>query len=498
MTTSPASYKEALDVSNEYGVVEKVNHPLVFIRGLPGATADEIILFEDNQRGYVLTLSRDYVEVIMLADERVGLGSKVSRTDTHLAVSIGEDLRGTIINPLGVPLLEGSLGSTHSSEDRLLDTRPPNIDMRSKIDENLLTGSTVVDLMMPLGLGQRQAILGDQKTGKTSWLLSTLQTFTERGIVIYAAIGKPLDAIAKAHTFIQQTARMDNVIMVAARADDVPSLVLLAPFTAMTIAEYFRDLGHDVLVILDDMTTHAQFYREISLLGRRFPGRESYPGDIFHLHARILERAGRFKHQRVGDVSITCLPVAETVRSDLSGYIVSNLIGITDGHLLFDAVLFNQGQRPAIDTRLSVTRVGLQTLKGLDKELQRTLGQMMKKHERVAEYAHFGAELSPEVAGLIDAGGKLKYLMTQPPYFTVPRAVQLVMATMVWQGWMADQAEDAVGQCRDRLVLHYTGSAAARALLDELVEVDDLPKFVAILAEKKDSILELCQSETIT
>ncbi|PIT98093.1 MAG: hypothetical protein COT71_02705 [Candidatus Andersenbacteria bacterium CG10_big_fil_rev_8_21_14_0_10_54_11] len=553
------AFETALAASNEYGLVEEARSPLVLVSGLPSVKIDELIIFENNEYGYVVSLGRDLVECLTLSAARISLGSRVTRTDKVITVPVGEGLRGQVIDPLGRPLTQAA--SAYTSERRRIDITPPHIGQREQVTKDLATGTSLVDLLLPLGRGQRQAVLGDQKTGKTTFLLSAMRTFAENGLVVFAAIGKPVSAIAHIQTFIEESSQTDNIILVASQASDVPSLVVLTPFTAMTVAEYFRDRGQDVLVIFDDLTSHAQFYREIALLGRRFPGRESYPGDIFHLHARLLERAGNFKllpprkdgaadetgegkrgterlvnskyEGRVtGDgaavdtqatnalevqsldktpvreidhspgvepktVSITCLAVAETVRSDLTGYIVSNLISITDGHFLFDASRFNQGQRPAIDESLSVTRVGLQTQPRLAKKLNRELIRLLARYARAANFAHFGTELSGEVAAIIDAGSKLKAFFSQPPYLAVPLPVQLIMAGMIWQGFITGEDDIATGQWRDRLVQQYVGSPPARQLIDELTSVEELPAFVRRLNLHKEELVSLCHSETI-
>lgn len=496
MKPSASAFEAALAATNEYGIVEEVREALVLISGLPRVTLNEVIVFANNERGYVVSLGRDYVEALSLSPARVPLGSRVARVGKQLTVPLGEGLRGRVIDALGRDLLAATVPA-YTTQERLIDIPPPRLSQREQVQEPLATGSSIVDLLLPLGFGQRQAVLGDQKTGKTSFLFSTLRAFAAQNVVIYTAIGKPASAIAEAWTFIAESGVAENVVLVAARASDVPSLIILTPFTAMTLAEYFRDLGRNVLVIFDDLTVHAQFYREVALLGRQFPGRESYPGDIFHLHARLLERAGNFVLPDGHHASITCLAAAETVRSDLTGYIVSNLISITDGHLLFDTTLFNQGRRPAIDETLSVTRVGLQTQPRLAKRLNRELTRLLARHARAAGYAHFGTELSDEVARLIDAGNKFKAFFSQPPYMTVPLPVQLVLAGMIWQNWLYREMDEAAGQWRDRLVQQYASSPRAREILELICSAEALPDFVRALEIHKQELLTLCRSEMI-
>jgi F-type H+/Na+-transporting ATPase subunit alpha len=491
-------FEAALEATGEYGVVGEMRESLVLASGLPGASIDEVVVFSENQVGYVFSLAREMVEIVVLSDEPVQLGSKVARTGRRLSIPVSEGLRGGIIDPLGRPLLTPTVAGAFSSEERPLDADPPHIGQRRKITRHLPTGMSLVDLMLPLGYGQRQVVLGDQKTGKTSLLMLALQLFAARGVVVYAAIGKPLSVLAQDRSLIEQMEGRENVVMIASSAADMPSLIVLTPLAAMTVAEYFRDLGRDVMLVLDDLSTHARFYREIALLGRRFPGRESYPGDMFHLHARLLERAGNFVRAGDKEVSITCLPVAETVSSDLTGYIVSNLISITDGHFLFDSKLFNQGQRPAINTRLSVTRVGRQTQDEVGKQLHEKLGRLLDHHQKATQHAHFGAELNEEMAAALDAGNKLLAFFAQPTYLAVPRSVQVVLATVIWQGWLTGQPDEVAGQWRDRLVQQHDSAESVRAMLDNIVKTKDLNQLIERLHKQRETLTTLCQSEKIS
>ncbi len=491
-------YKQALAQTGEYGIVEELRYPLVIARGLPGATIDEVVLFANNQQGQVIALNDDLVEILLLSADPPRPSTKVTRTDQHLMVPVGEELLGNVVDALGKPLVPAPQQSTPPSTLRRLDARPLHIGYRVKIKRPFLTGSSLVDLMLPLGAGQREVVIGDKKTGKTAFLYTAVKAAIEQNIlVVFAAIGKPWNAIADLYKFISESAP-GNVVIVASSASEAPGLIVLTPLTAMTIAEHFRDAGRDTLVIMDDLSTHAYFYREIALLARRFPGRESYPGDIFHIHARLLERAGNFKHTSHPEgVAITCLPVAETVQSDLTGYIVSNLISITDGHLLFDITAFNQGRRPAIDHTHSITRVGHQTQPLLAQQLYQELTLLLGQHARAQSYTQFGAELTKELRTILDDGNKLITFFSQPLFMTVPQPIQLALATMIWQGWLRGKPDDAAGQWRDRLVTQYAGSTDARQLLDTLTDTDELPQLAQRLEQHQEELTTICQTEKI-
>ncbi|MDZ4225661.1 MAG: hypothetical protein U1C49_02310, partial [Candidatus Andersenbacteria bacterium] len=409
------SYQEYRKKNNEYGVIEELRHPLAYVQGLPGSSLGEMVIIENEAIGQITALNDDYVEVLILSPVDIVPGMEVARCQKQLSIAVGPHLRGHAINPLGESLFADQPISVTQQEERVIDITPPHIKTRRTITKPFYTGTSVIDLLLPLAQGQREAILGDPTTGKSSFLLTTIRNHAETGIVVYAAIGKPWNDIKKMYNYIVQNAKKENIILVAASAEDIISNITITPFTAMTIAEYWRDQGENVLVVFDDLSSHAKFYREIGLLARRFPARESYPGDIFYLHARLLERGGNFFHPtKKQEVSITCLPVVETVKEDFTGYIVSNIISITDGHLFFDENIFSQGRRPAINVPLSVTRLGGHTQTALTRQLNRKLIVLMNKHAEAQSYTHFGAELPENMQRILDAGDCLLNFLSQP------------------------------------------------------------------------------------
>ncbi|MGI5826510.1 MAG: hypothetical protein ACOX50_03800 [Patescibacteria group bacterium] len=307
-------------------------------------------------------------------------------------------------------------------------------------------------MLLPLGKGQRELVIGDRKTGKTSFFLSTAKNQVKEGsVVIYGAIGKKKSDIKRLQEFMAKEKLDKKMVIVASDADEAPSMIYLTPYTAMTIAEYFRDQGQDSLVILDDLSTHGRVYREIALLGRSFPGRDSYPRDIFYVHSKLLERAGNFKKGDKGQVSITCLPIAETVEGDLSGFIPTNLMGMTDGHIYFDSSIYAKGRRPAINIALSVTRVGRQTQSRLKRAINQTLTAFLADWERLQEYSHFGAELSEDIKNSVARGERLYDLLDQHYNLSVPEEVQLVLFALVW----SDLVKDNVALVKDELLAEY-------------------------------------------
>lgn len=460
-------FKNYLTSTKEYGIVTEIHHSLVVGTGLPGARPKEKVVFETGGIGEIFALEKDRFSALVFADEPLTIGTRVARTNAFLSVPVGDGLLGAIIDPLGTALArEGKI--RRLGADRAVDCPVKGLTARAKITRPFLTGVGVVDLLIPLGKGQRELVIGDRKTGKTSFLLSVVKNQAREGtVIVYALIGKKQSEIKKVEEFLQAE-KIETAVVVAGPAASSPGLICLTPFTAMTIGEYFCDQGRDVLVILDDLSTHARFYREFSLLGRSFPGRDSYPGDIFYVQAKLLERAGNFKFKTT-EAALTCLPVAETIDSDLTGYIPTNLMGMTDGHIFFDSNVYAKGRRPAINIALSVTRVGRQTQSGLEREINRKLTAFLANLERVADYSHFGAELTEEVKETLVKGEWLYAFFDQHYQVAVPQPVVLLLFTLIWLGALKEW-KLTVPVIRDKLIA-ASGQAKTRKLFTEIVSV---------------------------
>ncbi len=461
-------FNQYLNKIGEIGFVEKVVASLVYVDGLPGARSQELVLFEAGGIGWVNSLYESRVEVLSFSKSTPGVGSRVVRTDRVLEIPVGQGLLGSIINPL-VHSLDPARPVPVLSETRPVDIIPAGINARSRIKSPCETGVSLIDLMIPLGKGQRELVIGDQKTGKSRFLLRSLLTQVRQGSIgIYAVIGKSRVAIKQIESFISAAKVWDRCVIVAASADDPANLIFLTPYTAMTIAEYFRDEGQDVLLVLDDLSVHARAYREISLLGKRFPGRNSYPGDIFYVQARLLERAGNFKGPR-GERAITCLPVAETVHGDLTGYIQTNLISMTDGHIFFDYKLFTEGRRPAVDPFLSVTRVGRQTKLGLRREIGSTLITFLKNAERVRTFVGFGEEAGEHIRRVIEKEKRIWYFLDQTAYDTVPGNLQILLFGLTWSDLWQNKTKEEIRQAIQRVILSYERRPESRRRVDDYV-----------------------------
>lgn len=395
--------------SKEVGYVEQVTSSLVLVRGLPGVTYGEVVVFENGFIGYVWGFTREHVQILYLSNSLVQSGIRVTRSGNLLKIRSGEFLLGRTINAAGEIIGDPEVGGQSDGQERELFGIVPELLDRDIVHESFATGVSLVDLVVPLGKGQRQLVIGDRKTGKTDFLAQVIKMQKNTGVIcVYAAIGKRLRDIADLKRQFAIDGMKERTVFVQTSASESAALAFLNPYTALSIAEYFKDQGKDVLLILDDMTSHAVSYRELSLSARRFPGRDSYPGDIFYIHSQILERAGKF---RTG--SITCLPVAEMVMGELSGFIQTNLMSMTDGHIFFDGEFKSSGREPAINHFLSVTRVGLQAQTPLIREIARSLSQLLSRHKELSDFAHFGAESTPEVRKILTIGDKIYSLLTQ-------------------------------------------------------------------------------------
>ena len=448
-------FKYYLEKTGEVGEVVEVLDSMVYVKGLPKTKPSELVIFENGSFGQAFSLAEDYVEILLFSIDGMKPGIRVARTDDFLKVSVGGHLLGKVIGPL----------TKADGEMRPVDSEPLSIFARVPARKPFETGVSIVDLVTPLAKGQRELVIGDRRTGKTVFLLQTILNQAQKGtICVYAAIGKKKVDVRKAEEYFVTHGIDKKIVTVATSSADPSGLIFLTPYAAMTIAEYFRDKGQDVLVVLDDLTTHAKFYREISLLAKRFPGRSSYPGDIFFTHSKLLERAGNFK-----EASITCLPVAETVLGDLSGYIQTNLMAMTDGHIFFDSELANLGRRPAINPFLSVTRVGGQAQTPLLREASRQLSKFLVHHRKLQEFMHFGAELGEEVKRDLNLGDRITALFDQKPNMVFPQNVSLILFAGIWAGLFREVEIKDLKKQIEAVISSYGADAAYRKNVDVLI-----------------------------
>lgn len=479
------------DLTCEFGIVKEVHHPIVTIVGLPNTKPTEIVIFETGQLGEVFSLEKQEIEVLIFSKEPVKPRTLITRTGKYRSVPTGHELLGTVIDPLGTPITNPS-GFIKPQEEREVEKEVEGIFKRARVKKSFLTGVTLVDMMIPLGKGQKELIIGDRKTGKTAFVLTAIKNQATAGtIIIYAAIAKKKSDIKKLTEFFIKEDILKKAVIVATSSHDSPSLIYLTPYAALALAEYFKDQGEDVLLILDDLSAHAKFYREIALLSRRFPGRDSYPGDIFYAHARIMERAGNFKHEKKGEASITCLPIVEIIEGDLTGYISTNVMGMTDGHIFFDSNVYYKGRRPAINLSLSVTRVGRQTQSNLGREINRKLTAFLSTYEGMQNFSHFGAELSEKTKGILRTGDKIYKFFDQYYSLIIPLEVQLVLFALIWSKALDQEPDEKVDYLRQRFVDAWSKSEETKKLFAEIANANTLYDLLNNVNKNREKLLTI-------
>lgn len=455
--------------TSEIGFVQESQNAIAYVDGLPKVKPEEIVVFESGQFGMVLSFTSDIVEVIVFSPEYVINGTRVARTNEFLSLPVGKQFLGQIIDPFGNSITTGKPPPGAVSY-RGINNPPTGILTRKTITRQFETGVSIVDLIMPLGFGQRELVIGDRKTGKTNFLMQAiLNQAKQNNICIYAAIGKKKLDIKEAEEFFVRNGIMDKIVIVASGFQDPIGITFLVPYSAMTLAEYFRDEGNNVLIVLDDLVTHAKFYREMSLLAKRFPGRNSYPGDIFYTHARLLERAGNFITEK-GEKAITCLPAAESTQGDMSGYIQTNIMSMTDGHLYFDSELFAKGRRPPVNPFLSVTRVGKQTQSNLKRDINRELLSFLTIYEKLQNFSHFGAELNESIKITLAFGDNLIKFFDQSASTIIPVNLQIVLFAMLWNNKLQNKNIEPIEKEIEKIISSYKSNNDIKKIVDDLVD----------------------------
>ena len=427
----------------EVGRVTEVGDGVAVVSGLARALADELLEFECGVQGIVLDLAPDRLGVILLGpSELITLGEDVRRTRKVVSVPVGPALLGRVIDAMGRPL--DGLGPIAAVAEHPVEAEAPGILSRAPIVRPLATGIKAIDAAVPVGLGQRELIIGDRQTGKTSLAVDTiLNQVRSRLTCIYCAIGQRGDAVSRVIGALKKGDMIARTLVMTVGDEDPPGLAYIAPYAAMTMAEYFSDQGQDVLVVFDDLTHHARAYRELSLLLRRPPGREAFPGDIFYVHARLLERAGQFTAD-AGGGSITALPVVETQAENLSAYIPTNLISITDGQIYLSPRLVRRNQFPAVDLGLSVSRVGGKAQDRALREVAANLRVTLSQFEELEDFARFGTRLDDVTRARLSRGAAVRAALRQAERDPMPALEQLAVLVAAMAGLFDDLAEQKV------------------------------------------------------
>ncbi len=417
------------------GTVQKIGNGVATVSGLPNVSFDELITFPTGVEGMVLSLEQKRVDIMMLGtDEGIRGGDLVVSAEKRLKIPVGFQLLGRVVDSLGNPLDRDD--SIEESEFRFFSRMAPNVIERAPVNEPLFTGTKTIDTLFPIGRGQRELILGDRQTGKTTLAVDAILSQKNTDVhCVYVAIGQKKSSTLAVIETLQNNHAMNNTTVVMSSSDDPPALRYLAPYSGMTIAEYFLDEGKHVLIVFDDLSKHADSYRELSLLLRRPPGREAYPGDIFYIHSKLLERACKLSPENGGG-SITALPIATTQNGNIAAYITTNLISITDGQLVLDSDLFNQGQKPAIDIGRSVSRVGGAAQKPAMRELVGNLKLELSQFEEVAHFTQFGTEVDEATRRQIDKGRRILSALKQDPHNPYSYPMTIIVLYALNKGFM--------------------------------------------------------------
>ena len=451
-----SGFKSKLEVA-EHGTVMTIRDGIVNVHGLEGVMYGELVEFETGIKGIVQNINADSVGIVLLGSD-AGLfeGSKVVRTKKRAGVPVGEGFIGRVIDALGAPIDGGD--PIDEADFYPVEAEAPGVCERKSVSVPLQTGILAIDSMFPIGRGQRELIIGDRQTGKTSIAVDTI--INQKGqnmICIYVAIGQKASTVAKVVSDFNKHGAMDYTIVVAAMASDLAPLQWIAPYSGTAMAEYFMKQGKDVLIVYDDLSKHAVAYRAMSLLLERSPGREAYPGDVFYLHSRLLERSSRLDDEHGGG-SITALPIIETQAGDVSAYIPTNVISITDGQIFLETQLFNAGVRPAVNVGLSVSRVGGAAQTKAMKKVSGTLRMDLAQYREMEVFTQFSSDLDKTTKDMLDFGDRLIELLKQPLYKPLPMYEQVILLCAATHKLMQDVPLKEVRHFRSELMEYIRGA----------------------------------------
>jgi F-type H+-transporting ATPase subunit alpha len=473
------------------GRVEHVADGIALISGLPDVRLNELLRFEGNLLGFALTLDADTIGAVLLDDsDAISAGSRVAGTGQVVEVPVGPGLLGRVVDPLGRPLDRDE--AVPADAHMPIERPAPAIIERDLVTQPLATGILLIDALFAIGRGQRELIIGDRATGKTSIALDAIVNQKDTGVIcVYVAIGQRATAVQRAIDAVRRHGAPERCVFVVASAAASPGLQWIAPFAGVTIAEYFRDRGQHALVVIDDLSKHAATHRELALLTREPPGREAYPGDIFYLHARLLERAAKLSPE-LGGGSLTALPVAETDAGNLSAYIPTNLISITDGQIVLDSGLFAANQRPAVDVGLSVSRVGgkaqLVALRKVSGRLRLDYSQFLE----LEMFTRFGGLTDARVKAQVARGERIRALITQPRFAPLRPVDEIALLAALADGVFDVQPIECIAAVRAQLAAHLDahGSATAVAALAATGTLDAATQ-AALVAAVRELVQQL-------
>ncbi len=486
-------------LKKEVGYVTKVNNYLLTIKGLPSVRINDIIVDKNNRRAVVNSTSSDYIEALLLDKGSVNPGVEFF-VDTSTCIDMGYELKGKVINALGsvVSVKEeeaSSIKKKAETKDLLLDAVAKNIDSRDFIKEQLVTGLSLIDIIMPVGKGQRELVYGPINSGKGEFLTDVVINQKRLGnICIYAAIGKPSTFTSRLIKELDDAGVLDNTIIVSALSDEPAPMITIAPSTAFMIAEYFCNKGEDVVLILDDLGIHAKYIREVALLSEQFPGRESYPGDIFYQHAHLMERSGSF-NEKQGNGTITLFPVLETDVEGFTNIIPTNLMASTDGHLFFSTEMHSEGFKPSVSVLQSVTRVGHMTHSNIQRELSTKLMNILSEYPRQQEYSRFGTQVSSRTRDILKKGRVIYELLNQNAVGFISLSNQIMLLSLVFTSFFDSEDKDVeMVRSKKREIIKFLNESDSLSSLREKIgsdsiTVEDLISEMNDVIERLDSAL---------
>jgi F-type H+-transporting ATPase subunit alpha len=460
------------------GIVERVGDGIVFAQGLGQAKMGELVEFAGGRQGLILNLELDRAGIIVLGNyEHIKEGDTVQSTGKTLEIAVNESILGRVVDPLGAAL-DGKGELSGKLEGMPIEKVAPGVVARESVGVPVQTGILAVDAAIPIGRGQRELIIGDRNTGKTAFAIDAILNQKGQGLVcIYVAIGQKRAKVAQVVAKLEQMGAMDYTCVVAATASDSAAMQYLAPYAGAAIGEYFMSQGKDALVVYDDLTKHAWAYRQISLILRRPPGREAYPGDVFYLHSRLLERAARLNEAHGGG-SLTALPIIETQAGDISAYIPTNVISITDGQIYFESDLFNAGIRPAVNMGLSVSRVGTAAQTKAMKQVAGKLKLDLAQYRALAAFAQFGSDLDAKTKATLDRGERITEILKQPQYQPLPLADEVVLLFAAANGFIDKLPVATLTDFKNKFLklMHATHAKLMDAIADKKTLDDALTK----------------------
>src|ERR1700738_1907544 len=489
------NYEQKIQV-DEVGTVVTLGDGIARVHGLDKVMAGELIEFPHGVAGLAMNLDEDQVGAVLLGDyTEIHEGDEVKRTGTIMSVPVGDALIGRVVDALGAPIDDKGPIAT---KDRLpVERLAPGVVDRQGVRESMATGIKAIDTMIPIGRGQRELLIGDRQTGKTAIALNTIINSAKNNLIcIYCAIGQKRSSVAQVVQTLEEHGAMAYTIVVAATASEPAPMQYLAPFAATAMGEYFRDSGKHGLIIYDDLSKHAASYREISLLLRRPPGREAYPGDVFYLHSRLLERAAKLSDKRGGG-SLTSLPIIETQAGDVSAYIPTNVISITDGQIYLETDLFNQGVRPAINVGLSVSRVGGSAQIKAMRQVAGTLKLELAQYRELAAFAQFGSDLDKATQQQLNRGQRLVELLKQGQFSPLPFSKQILIIFAGTSGVLDDMPVNQVREFEMDLYKYVetTNPGLLNAIMEKKILDDNLKAEMSrIIKEAKQQFVDSRQA----